>query len=189
MNEPGTPASRPASAGDLPEFFGAEEGRPRERIDPEVWTRIDRFLETHPGGRERLVPLLRLAQQQLGHLPHEVRDRFNTLKKDQQASRYGVVSFYPLFTTTPRARYRITLCLGTSCFVRKTRRVLAALEAECQTELGGISADGLFNLDRANCLGSCDLGPAITINEAVHANLTAEDARRLVRRLRAEASR
>lgn len=189
MNEPGTPASRPASAGDLPGFFGAEEGRPRERIDPEVWTRIDRFLENHPGGRERLVPLLRLAQQHLGHLPHEVQEYIADRLGLSPVQVYGVVSFYPLFTTTPRARYRITLCLGTSCFVRKTRRVLAALEVECQTELGGISADGLFNLDRANCLGTCDLGPAITINEAVHANLTAEDARRLVRRLRAEANR
>ena len=59
---------------------------------------------------------------------------------------------------------QIKVCLGTSCFVRNAGQLMTALKDVCQCEAGGISEDGLFNLDQVRCIGACGLAPAITVN-------------------------
>jgi NADH:ubiquinone oxidoreductase subunit E len=187
MNDHLTPGTGNDRREELPGFFGAEEARPRQEIDPSVWPAIDAFLEEHHGGQERLIPLLHHVQQQMGYLPFEVQEYVADRLGLSPVQVYGVVSFYHLFTTTPRARYQVKVCMGTACFVRQSQRVLDALKDACKVELGGISEDGLFNLDQVRCIGACGLAPAVMINDDVYGNLTAQRARRLVRKLRTEA--
>jgi NADH:ubiquinone oxidoreductase subunit E len=77
--------------------------------------------------------------------------------------------------------------MGTACFVRQSQRVIDALKDACKVELGGISEDGLFNLDQVRCIGACGLAPAIMVNEDVYGNLTPQRARSVVRKLRSAA--
>ena len=170
-----------------PGFFGAEESGTSTKIDPEIWGAIDEYLESNPGGRERLIPLLHFVQSKLGYLPFEVQEYVADGLGMSPVQVYGVVSFYHLFTTTPRARYQVKVCLGTACFVRQSQRVLDALRDACKVEVGGISEDGLFNLDQVRCIGACGLAPAIMVNDDVYGNLTALRARRLIKKFRREA--
>ena len=55
-------------------FFGAEQAGLEEPIDTEIWTKIDEYLARNPGGSERLIPLLHLAQETLGYLPAAVQE-------------------------------------------------------------------------------------------------------------------
>jgi NADH:ubiquinone oxidoreductase subunit E len=166
------------------EFYGAEQVRSAEEIPSEIWAAIDEFVETESGGRERLIPLLHMVQHRLGYLPFPVQEVVADRLGLSPIQVYGVVSFYNAFTTTPRARHQVKVCLGTSCFVRNAGQLMTALKDTCQCEAGGISDDGLFNLDEVRCIGACGLAPAITIDGEVHGNLTASKARRLADRLR-----
>lgn len=174
---------------ELPGFFGAEQPPAGPPLDQEIWSFIDAHLESHPGGAERLIPLLHRVQEKLGFLPYEVQEYVADKMGLSPVQVFGVVSFYHWFTTTPRARYRIRVCMGTACYVDRAEELLATLEAECEVEPGGISPDGLFNLDRVRCIGACGLGPVVLVNDDVYGAVTPALARRLVRQLRTEAER
>jgi NADH:ubiquinone oxidoreductase subunit F (NADH-binding)/NADH:ubiquinone oxidoreductase subunit E/NAD-dependent dihydropyrimidine dehydrogenase PreA subunit len=171
------------SSGDLSAngFFGSERIEP---LDPAIADLVDNFLDANPGDRERLIPLLQCVQDELGCLPLEAQELVADRLGMSPVQVTGVVTFYHLFTATPRAPIDIRVCAGTSCHVRDGNRVLDALESSLGVEVGGISVDGLFNLERVRCIGACGLAPVVMVNGEVQGSLTAGAARRLADELR-----
>ena len=43
---------------------------------------------------------------------------------------HGVLSFYSFFTTVPRGKHTIRVCLGTACYVRGGKQVLEKFQHE-----------------------------------------------------------
>jgi len=172
---------------DQSEFFGAEQGRITEELPPEIWAEIDDFLGSNPGGQERLIPLLHVIQESVGYLPFALQEYVADKLGLSPGQVYGVVSFYNFFTTTPRGRYQFKVCMGTACFVRQAQRLVDTLRSDLDVELGGLSVDGLFNLDQARCLGACGLAPAVMVNNRVHGELTRLKLKKLLRSLRSQA--
>jgi len=170
-------------------FFGAEQAQITEELDPSIWSEIDGFLASNPGGQERLIPLLHMVQESVGYLPFAAQEYVADKLGLSPAQVYGVVSFYNFFTTTPRGRYQFKVCMGTACFVRQAQRLVDALRADLDVELGGLSEDGLFNLDQARCLGACGLAPAVMVNNRVYGELTRLKLKKLVQSLRSQADR
>jgi len=80
----------------------------------------------------------------------------------------GVVGFYSFFTTVPRGKHLVRVCLGTACYVRGGKQVLAGLKDLLRIEVGETSSDRLFSLDVGRCFGACGLAPVIMIDEDVH---------------------
>jgi NADH:ubiquinone oxidoreductase subunit E len=79
----------------------------------------------------------------------------------------GVVSFYAFFSTHPRGKHVVRVCLGTACYVRGGKLVLEAMRRELGIEVGETSPDGMFSLEIARCFGACGLAPAMCIDEEV----------------------
>jgi len=184
MNQP-PDRGRPGDGDEpLSGFYGAEEARSRRSVGDEIWSFIDAYLEEHRGGRERLIPLLHRIQEKIGCLPCEVQEYVADRIGLAPVQVYGVVSFYHGFTTTPRARHQVKVCMGTACHMARSQRVLDALADRCRAEPGGISDDGLFNLDAVRCIGACGMAPTIMVGTAVHGSTTPRQARRMVDDLR-----
>ena len=101
MDDPFTTGKNGESVGDLPGFFGTEQARLTEKIEPETWTEIDDYLARNPGGQERLVPLLVRVQKALGYLPFAVQEYIADKLGLSPIQVHCVVSFYNYFTTTP----------------------------------------------------------------------------------------
>jgi NADH:ubiquinone oxidoreductase subunit E len=80
----------------------------------------------------------------------------------------GVVSFYSFFTTVPRGKHLVRVCLGTACYVRGGKQVLASLKSTLGIEVGETTPDRLFSLDVGRCFGACGLAPVIMIDDDVH---------------------
>ena len=80
----------------------------------------------------------------------------------------GVVGFYSFFTTVPRGKHLVRVCLGTACYVRGGKQVLSALKDLLRIEVGETSSDRLFSLDVGRCFGACGLSPVIMIDDDVH---------------------
>ena len=93
-----------------------------------MWGRIDDFLANNAGGQERLIPLLHMVQDDLGYLPVPVQEYVAGKLGLSPTQVYGVVSFYDYFTTTPRGKYRLEVCMGTACFVRQGPRLIETIE-------------------------------------------------------------
>ena len=80
----------------------------------------------------------------------------------------GVVSFYSFFSTVPRGKYLVRVCLGTACYVRGGKDVLDSLKKELKIDVGQTTEDRLFSLDVGRCFGACGLAPVIMVNDDVH---------------------
>ena len=85
----------------------------------------------------------------------------------------GVVSFYNYFTTKPKGKYCINVCLGTACYVKGSEKVLSEIE-----RVLGIKADtdptpdGLFSISALRCVGACGLAPVMMVNDKVYGKVT-----------------
>ncbi len=79
-----------------------------------------------------------------------------------------MVGFYSFFTTVPRGKHLVRVCLGTACYVRGGKQVLAALRDLLRIEVGETTPDRQFSLDVGRCFGACGLAPVIMIDDDVH---------------------
>lgn len=86
----------------------------------------------------------------------------------------GFVDFYTMFRTTPRAPYLIRVCKSAPCHSSGALDVFRAVRELLGIEEGQVSADGLFYLERCECLGVCSVAPAMMVNYDLHGNLDRE---------------
>lgn len=178
-----------AATEDLGGFFGSEERPAACETELQAIPLIDRFLAEHPGGNERLIPLLHLLQDQLGHVPFGVQDLVADRLSLSPIQVFSVMSFYHFFTLTPRGRFPLKVCMGTACFVRHATRLIEALEDTLRISMGGTTDDRVFSLEQVRCVGACGLAPAMMVGADVHGNLDAKQVRRLINQLRVRARR
>lgn len=159
---------------------------PEDAVAPATLAQIDAYLRDHPGGAERLIPVLHRVQGELGYLPFPVIKAIAERLGISPIQAYGVVSFYHFFTTTPRGRYQLKVCMGTACFVRNANSVLESVHDTIGLEVGGVTKDRLFSLEQVRCLGACGLAPAMMVNNEVYGHLTRAGVRKLLQGLRAK---
>jgi NADH:ubiquinone oxidoreductase subunit E len=168
----------------LPGFFGAKELLSTDQIPSGVWALIDGYLAENPGGQERLIPLLHRVQESMGFLPFAIQEHIAERLGMSPIQVYGVVSFYHFFTTTPRGKHELKVCMGTACFVRHAVRLIETLKQTLGIEIGEVTEDRLFSMEQVRCLGACGLAPAVMHNKETLGTMTPEDLRRLVSSLR-----
>lgn len=118
-----------------------------------------------------LIHILHEAQEIYGYLPLEVQKTISEHTGIPLAEIYGVVTFYAQFSLKPKGQYKISVCLGTACYVKGADKVLDRLKSELKMEVGDCSEDGKFSLDACRCIGACGLAPVITINDDVYGRL------------------
>jgi len=78
------------------------------------------------------------------------------------------VGFYSFFSTQPRGKHMIRVCLGTACYVRGGKQVLDAIRQKLGIDVGETTADRQYSLEVARCFGACGLAPAIMVDDKVH---------------------
>jgi NADP-reducing hydrogenase subunit HndA len=125
-----------------------------------------------PHSESFLIAVLQAVQNHYGFLPAAAMDEVSQRMQIPSARVTGVATFYHLFTFTPRGRCRITVCMGTACFVRGAEEVMSRLSDLLGIRPGDTTADGAFSLESARCLGACALAPIMVINDRVYGNVT-----------------
>lgn len=135
--------------------------------EDELLGRLDEVLEEYRDKPGALIPVLQIAQSMFGYLPESALKRISLKLNKSYSEVAGVVGFYSFFSTVPRGKHLIRICLGTACYVRGSKRVLDALREELGIEIGGTTSDKLFSLEVARCFGACGLAPAIMIDDEV----------------------
>ncbi len=122
-----------------------------------------------------IVEALQLQMDKYGYISKDsIKNIAKELKKSESEV-YGVATFYSQFSFTPKAKYNICLCTGTTCFVLGADKILDELKHITGINEGQTSEDGKWNLSSARCLGCCGLAPVMTINGKVYGNLKVAD--------------
>lgn len=151
-----------------------------KKNDPRFY-QLDEIIEKYKEQKGSLIPVLHKAPGIFGYLPEEVQTYVAEGLNVPLSEVYGVVSFYSLFTTEPRGKYVINVCLGTACYVKGSGRIMDNIKKELAIGIGETTPDGLFTLEGCRCIGACGLAPVLTVNEKVHGRLTEDDVPRLIR--------
>ncbi len=118
--------------------------------------------------------ILQEAQAIYGYLPIGVQKTIAEGLGISLSEVYGVVTFYSQFSLKPKGKHRISVCLGTACYVKGADKILAAVEKELGIKCGECTEDGLFSIDSCRCVGACGLAPVIMVGEEVYGKLTPE---------------
>lgn len=132
-----------------------------------------------------VITLLQETQEAFGYIPREAIDYFSTELNIASSRFYGVVTFYAQFRLTPRGKNVITACCGTACHVKGSERILNSVVQELKLpDSKDVTDDGLFTLERVNCVGACGIAPVFIVNKQIHGKATAEKILRELRELK-----
>lgn len=130
--------------------------------------------------KEFLIQSLHKAQDIFGYLPEEVQIHIANKLFIHHAKVSGVISFYNYFSTTPKGKYRINVCMGTACYVKGADKVLQEFERVLDTTAGGVTKDGNFSIENLRCVGACGLAPVVLINEKAYGKVQPEDVQEIL---------
>jgi len=154
---------------------------PRERRLPEeLYSQLDAYIDHFgiepdaPRRKDTLIQALHRAQNLFGYLPEEVQLHIANRFYITHAEVSGVVSFYNYFTTEPKGKYQVSVCMGTACYVLGAEKVLDEFERILDIESGEMTEDGKFSLDSLRCVGACGLAPVVMINDRVYGKVKAD---------------
>jgi NADH:ubiquinone oxidoreductase subunit E len=139
-----------------------------EATESQLMERLDEVLTEYQGKPGALIPVLQIAQGIFGYLPENVMKRVALRLGKSYSEVAGVVGFYSFFSTVPRGKHLVRVCLGTACYVRGGKQVLDAVKKTLGIDVGQTTADRLFSLDVGRCFGACGLAPVIMVNDDVH---------------------
>jgi NADH-quinone oxidoreductase subunit E len=78
---------------------------------------------------------------------------------------HEVTTFYNMFNQVPVGRVKLNVCTNLPCALRDADKALAHLCSRLGVEEGGTSDDGLFTVQKAECLGACADAPVLLVND------------------------
>ncbi len=126
-------------------------------------------------GKDRVIDCLQLASESFGYVPEQAIVSISKQLGVSKSEIFGVATFYSQFSFTPKAKYNISVCLGTACFVLGAEKVFDELKKKLKIEEGEVTEDGKFGIQQVRCLGCCSMAPVLSINENIYGHVTVKD--------------
>ncbi len=125
--------------------------------------RVREILLSTEGSREELIPILQRIQAELDYVPREAMVQVSESLGIPVGEIHGVVTFYNQFRLKPLGKYRIKVCLGTACHVKRSYIIMEEWKRRLGVQEGETTEDRLFSLERVACVGCCALAPVIVV--------------------------
>lgn len=137
-------------------------------------TELSPILTEDKKNRRFLIPLLQEVQLKLGYLSPQAMQEIASFLEIPPSAVWGVATFYNHFRFKPRGKYHVDVCMGTACHLAGGKLVLEAMARELEIEVGDVSKDVQFGLDRVACVGCCALAPVVVINDDVYSRMNSQ---------------
>lgn len=141
----------------------------------EPYAEVEKVVKKHRNRNGPLMPILQEINAMFNYFPE------NTLRYVAQemnyplAHLYRIATFYSAFSITPRGKYTINVCMGTTCYVRGSERLMQKFSDILEINPGETTPDMKFTLNSVRCIGCCGLAPAATVGEQVYGKLTPKE--------------
>jgi NADH-quinone oxidoreductase subunit E len=135
---------------------------------PELLAFIDEW-KVKPGS---LIMMLHKTQETYGFISRQAAEKLAILTGIPLARIYGVVTFYHFFKTTKPGKHKVSVCLGTACYLKGGGDLIEEARDLLKIKEDEVSADGLFSVDPVRCVGCCGLAPVMTIGNETYGKLT-----------------
>ncbi len=139
----------------------------------------------YPTKRSAILPVFWIAQRRWGWLSYDVLGLIATTLQLPKSEVLAVASFYSMLKKQPTGKYTIQVCHTLSCALKGADAIVQHLERVLGIGAGETTADGMFTLQRVECLASCGSAPMMQIDDDFYELLTAEKVDEILAGLRA----
>jgi len=121
------------------------------------------------------VSILQDIQSEFGYIPEQSVNWIANRTGIAASMFFGIVTFYTQFYMKPRGANIVTACCGTVCHVKGSHRIISRINDELKLREGeDTTKDGLFTVEKVNCIGACSIAPVVVINKKVHGMMSPE---------------
>lgn len=127
-----------------------------------------------------LIMILHRVQQEFSYIPREAAERLARDLHMPLAKIYGVVTFYHYFKTTKPGKHRMSICLGTACYLKGGQMLVEEAENILGISGATVTDDGLFSIDEVRCVGCCGLAPVLMVGDEVYGKVTKEQVPEII---------
>ena len=122
--------------------------------------------------RENLLRKLKEAQDESGCVSKEFMTETARSLGLPVGEIYGITTFYSFLSTRPLGKYVIRICKSIPCYLQDAEMIIDSVAQEIGITPGQTTQDGKFSFQLTNCIGACDMAPAMLVNHDVHGHLT-----------------
>jgi NADH-quinone oxidoreductase subunit E len=137
-----------------------------------------------------VMACLAIVQQEEGHVSRDSEDAIAAYLGMPAIAVYEVTTFYNMYNQRPVGRFKLNVCANLPCQLRDGQKALDHLCHKLGVEEGGTTADGLFTVQKSECLGACADSPVMLVNDRQMCSfMSNERLDELVDVLRAEATK
>jgi NADH:ubiquinone oxidoreductase subunit E len=149
-------------------------------LEEEERIKVNDILDQYKESKGALMPVLKKINSTFNYLPENIL-KYVSQELDVPLSLiYRIATFYSAFSLTPRGRHIISVCAGTTCYVRGASGLISKLQDELHIEVGETTRDKKFTLTTVRCLGCCSLAPVISVDGEIFGNLKEKEVREVL---------
>ena len=148
----------------------------------ETLSYIDSVLNKWNNNGSSLISILLEIQSEYNYLPKEALIKVSEKLNIPLIHVYSVATFYKSFSLKPRGKHLITVCLGTACHVRGAPDVLNEIGNQLKIDVGETTPDNNFTLETVRCLGTCAIGPVITIDGKYYGQMNSKKIQSILKK-------
>ncbi len=151
-------------------------------LSPEEKNQIDAVLadNKHRPGATMLV--LTLVQERVGYISPPMQAYIAKELQTPLSHLYGVLTFYSSFRMAPIGRNKLSVCMGTACYVRGGPTLIEKLQQLLGIPLNTTTEDNRFTLEICRCVGACSQAPVLMINEDIEGRVNPSDLSKILRK-------
>ncbi len=133
------------------------------------------FIEEWKNKNGNLIMVLHKVQEEYGYIPMNIAVKVAKELNIHLAKIYGVITFYNYFKLKKPGKHKISVCMGTACYLKGAEEICNELKDILGIEIGETTSDSMFSLETVRCIGCCGLAPVMTVDNDVYGNLKKEE--------------
>lgn len=122
-----------------------------------------------------VLTLLHMAQDKVGYVTPEVEEWVSKWSEVPIVHVREVVTFYSMYHKKQMGKYHIRFCTSTSCVLRGCEKLLDHIKTKLNIDNGGVTPDGKFSLEEAECLCACEVAPMMQVKDKYYGPLTEKE--------------
>ena len=148
-----------------------------DELTPEMVSLVDSIVEKHDGDATQLVGILLdlEAAVERHYIPEPAAYYLAERLGIRPTQVYDVISFYSALHDKPRAKYTLQVCDSAPCRVKDSDALCETLKRLLNLDVGEVTYDGRFSIEKVPCFGACDVSPAVHVNGVVYGHLDSEE--------------
>ena len=159
---------------------------PRIELEPTYRDKVTAILARHRDRQGPLMPILQEVNTAFNYFPEGVLGYIAQETGYPFSHIYRIATFYSAFSVVPRGKYVVNVCMGTTCYVRGSERLMDRFAETLKIKPEETTPDMLFTLNAVRCIVCCGLAPAVMVGEAVYGKLTVKEVAGIANKYRGE---